>query len=1212
MKVAFTILTTIFTFSIVAQSAKPVVIEQNRNTQAVYQSVPMNYSHSAGACWNALDASYTDLTPLWSGSYSALDDGSYGAVALGFNFEFYGQTYNSIYINVNGNVTFGSTYSAYSASGFPSSSVPAMIAPFWGDVDLRGTSTGTNKAYYKLDSNKITIQWVEVGYYNQNTDVTNTFQLVLTDGTDPDVGIGFNTKFAYDDMNWCVGDASGGTNGFGSNVFATVGAQSAGGANYYQIGLFGENNYDYDGAGGNLDGVHYLDGNCFTMDLSGTNVPPVANGFPYTQEINLCAGTSFTLSTNFSAPEVGQTTTTTVINSTLNDFTAGVTNGNFSTQNITINTVLADTGTHHIIYTATDNGTPGESTIVDLVVNVYDCASFDGPSSLEFDGTDDYVVVPNSSTFSPGGQATIDCWVRPDAPSGTGDIPFIEKEDQYFLGLDAATNTAKFKAYVGGSWYTATATSALTTDKWNHVAGVFTGSEVKIMIDGVEQASTSASGTINNTGNQLYIGGNVPNSKYFSGRLDEIRIWNKGFTAAEIFEKRFEKGSTSTAYLIADFKCDENEGAVLTNSETNVNGSLSNFNTNSCWEVNFANLWVGAADSDYHNMNNWAQGMVPLNQASGSLEASQFVIVNPAATGNSDLIVSNAVTINSLVVNDNANVEVTSTGNLKINQDLYSFESPSYDGPISFVGTTDQYMYGTNEFDGVNIDADVVMMDDQNIWGALILNTGQIDVNGKVLTIRSDANKTGSVFHNSGNIVGDVTMERYVDHQANTYGFHYFSSPISGMDFNDVNDDVNLVGFGGNAGSLPFPNIWQYDESVADTNFLVGWEAPASINSSVVAMRGYGIAVYNPFTLDFTGTLHDGSYSRNLTNTSSGNVYADGWNFVGNPYPSMMNWNLVNIPSGMDNAVYYWDYELEQYASYIDGVGANGGNATIGTMQGFYVHANSNTTLSFDNTVRTTEGNNGTFYKAGTFDYPETIKMKVEGLGMEDETVIRFADFANDAFEEDIDAYKLFGGALVPKLYTMVNIDNISINTLDTFMVTKTVPLFLQVGTDGNYDIMMSFKGMFDDNVDIILEDAELGVFHDLNVDGPYSFSYTTTDSPDRFYVHFIRHPEPNNPNTAEVGHELAAEDQMTDVVENPLTQVNIYSYEDRIVVAGMVVPGQVEVFNMLGENLVSQTIQLGENKEVSMHQYAEGYYVVQLSTEKGIMTEKVYIQKNR
>jgi hypothetical protein len=207
------------------------------------------------------------LVPL-DGSFTAFaanDDLSVGPINLGFTFDFYGTAQTQVYINNNGNVSFGDSYSTYTPTGFPVSGFP-MIAPFWGDVDTRGIGSGL--CYYKLESNRLIVTWDAVGYYNSNVDKLNTFQLIITDGTDPLVGIGNNVAFAYDDMQWTTGDVSGGTGGFGGSP-ATVGINKGDGVDFALIGLFDHPGTDYDGPGGLNDGVDWLDCKAFAFDASG-------------------------------------------------------------------------------------------------------------------------------------------------------------------------------------------------------------------------------------------------------------------------------------------------------------------------------------------------------------------------------------------------------------------------------------------------------------------------------------------------------------------------------------------------------------------------------------------------------------------------------------------------------------------------------------------------------------------------------------------------------------------------------------------------------------------------------------------------------------------------------------------------------------------------------------------------------------------------------
>jgi uncharacterized repeat protein (TIGR01451 family) len=192
------------------------------------------------------------------------DDGSTVAIPLSFLFTFYGNQFNQVFINNNGNVSFEGPYSTFTPQGFPIADF-GMVAPFWGDVDTRNLSSGL--VYFKSEAHRLTIIWEGVGYYNQKADKINTFEVIITDGSDELVGIGNNICFSYDNMQWTTGDASGGVNGFGGSP-ATVGANRGDGVNFALIGRFDHEGIDYDGAGGGNDGVSYLDGKAFCFNVA--------------------------------------------------------------------------------------------------------------------------------------------------------------------------------------------------------------------------------------------------------------------------------------------------------------------------------------------------------------------------------------------------------------------------------------------------------------------------------------------------------------------------------------------------------------------------------------------------------------------------------------------------------------------------------------------------------------------------------------------------------------------------------------------------------------------------------------------------------------------------------------------------------------------------------------------------------------------------------
>ena len=140
------------------------------------------------------------------------DDGSTSAIQLPFEVNFNGTAYNTLFINTNGNITFGQPYGAYTPTGFDNLSVE-MIAPFWGDVDTRCPDCG--EVYLSVPTADVAvITWDNVGFYSSNASKTNTFQMILRDRNDLEGG-NTDIEFRYGDLQWTTGDASGGSNGLG-------------------------------------------------------------------------------------------------------------------------------------------------------------------------------------------------------------------------------------------------------------------------------------------------------------------------------------------------------------------------------------------------------------------------------------------------------------------------------------------------------------------------------------------------------------------------------------------------------------------------------------------------------------------------------------------------------------------------------------------------------------------------------------------------------------------------------------------------------------------------------------------------------------------------------------------------------------------------------------------------------------------------------------
>jgi gliding motility-associated-like protein len=334
------------------------------------------------------------------------DDWTTPLISLPFNFCFYGTNYTDFYLNNNGNISFGAPYSTFTATGFPDPSY-IMVAPFWGDVDTRDLGSGL--VYYKITPTALLVQWDHVGYYGAHSDLVNTFQLIITNGSDPLIP-GNNVSFCYKDMQWSTGDASGGTGGFGGFP-ATVGANKGDGTNFIQFGTFDQPGSAYDGPTGANEGIDWLDNQYLLFNTCGTsNISPIANGLAVCDTMIVCIGDTLDFDILFMSAEAGQTTTVTTT-STMSDYhvvsNTPANNVDFSAYAVA---QAADTGFQTVNFVATDNGTPVAMTNISLTILVLpvpvadagnDTSLCHGPVQLQATGGTVYSWSPATGLSNP-------------------------------------------------------------------------------------------------------------------------------------------------------------------------------------------------------------------------------------------------------------------------------------------------------------------------------------------------------------------------------------------------------------------------------------------------------------------------------------------------------------------------------------------------------------------------------------------------------------------------------------------------------------------------------------------------------------------------------------------------------------------------------------------------------------------------------------------
>jgi hypothetical protein len=153
-------------------------------------------------------------------------------------------------------------------------------------------------------------------------------------------------------------------------------------------------------------------------------------------------------------------------------------------------------------------------------------------TALSFDGSNDYATVPDSPSLDLTNALTMEAWVRPTASSSWRTILLKEATNDLAYSLYSAGSTNRPSAWIGGG--SSIGSAALPLNTWSHVAATYDGARLKLYVNGTLVRDQAYAGSAVVSAGPLKLGGNAIWGEYFAGRIDEVRLYNKVRTAAEI------------------------------------------------------------------------------------------------------------------------------------------------------------------------------------------------------------------------------------------------------------------------------------------------------------------------------------------------------------------------------------------------------------------------------------------------------------------------------------------------------------------------------------------------------------------------------------------------------------------------------------------------------------------------------------------------------
>jgi hypothetical protein len=494
-------------------------------------------------------------------------------------------------------------------------------------------------------------------------------------------------------------------------------------------------------------------------------------------------------------------------------------------------------------------------------------------------------------------------------------------------------------------------------------------------------------------------------------------------------------------------------------------------------------------------------------------------------------------------------------------------------GSVIFNGPAQQQIQGSassifyslelNNAAGLNLASNV------SIKHSLMLTHGTLDVSSYKLTLLSDNIETAFLapINNGADINGKISVQRYMSSYST--GWRFLGSPVR-TTLQDWSNDFVTSGFPGSTYPwFNFCSVYSYNET--DTGSCVnGYIIPTGVTDSILPGNGYWCWIGpTPSTVEVSGYPGKFNQNFNLSLTPSAGKYEDGWNMLANPYPSAIDWDSPNwTKTGIQDAVYIWDPETEQYSTYINGIGINGGTNIIPSSRAFWVQANQNSpVLSCDEMVKTSSDI--------SFQRPSTsgqLRLQLSGNGYNDETVIFFSNNSSAQVSSSEDAIKLYSdNPLVPSINSITDSLHLAVNCLPVSSTTL-IPIKVKVGVSGTYTLELSQAYALFPSACIFIEDLVTSSYINVRNAFTYTFNISDTTSAPRFLLHVTKPLQKFS-----FGTTCSYKNDGMAIVNTTIGNVQSYTWKD-----------------MIGNTL---SVHQGSNSQDTLKNLAAGIYYVQMQS---------------
>ncbi len=473
--------------------------------------------------------------------------------------------------------------------------------------------------------------------------------------------------------------------------------------------------------------------------------------------------------------------------------------------------------------------------------------------------------------------------------------------------------------------------------------------------------------------------------------------------------------------------------------------------------------------------------------------------------------------------------------------------------------------------------------------GAKLTINNNMSLTGPV-TLQSSTDGTATLVDSYSIPTLNAKVEQYVEQGRNWY----MSSPITAADYTVLNNGVRVVEF--NESTKTWENVTAGN---VDAGKLIAGKGYIQVANATEGLGSTG-------NISFSGTTNSGDVTIKLYRSGTSQA---GFNLVGNPYPSYLDWSkVIAANTGILPTLWFRTKKTVEAGGAYTFATVNlatpsspiivAENTTtsiskyIPPMQAYWVRANSNNIdYKVTNDMRDHFDVSGNKFKAPKQTGLQLLRLQVSNATNSDEAIVYFNTDASNDYDR-FDSPKMSNNsASIPEIYTLAGTEQLVINGLNDVNSTHDIPLGFRTGESNTFTLKASEISNFEAGTQVYIKDLQTNTNYELTGGSSYTFTSDIVNSTNRFSI-LVKAPSIT-----------------TDFRNNNDSGILIYEFNNEIIVNCLnVISGEsfVTVHTIVGSQLFFDKINSSYTKLKT--KFASGIYLVTVKNAGKSVTKRIVI----